>query len=94
MWRGRATGPSWATTPSYRSIHVVRSSDGGLTWENLAGAALIPPFAGDEMGDTTEVTLPSERVCVTWLTGFAVTHGKGHFFYLASPNVVERGYSG
>ena len=77
----------------YRSIHVVRSPDGGLTWENLAGAALIPPFAGDERGDTTEVTLPSERACVTWLTGFAVTHGKGHFFYLASPNGLERGCS-
>ncbi|WP_157899045.1 hypothetical protein [Luteitalea pratensis] len=75
----------------YRSIHVVRSPDGALTWANLAGAALIPPFAGDERGDTTEITLPSERVCVTWLTGFAITHGMGHFFYLASLNALERG---
>jgi hypothetical protein len=75
----------------YRSIHVVRSPDGGLSWESLAGRALTPPFAGDEAGAATEVTLLSERACVTWLTGFTVQRGKAHFFYLASPNPIERG---
>lgn len=73
----------------YYSIHAVRSSDGGVTWQNLAGEALVPPFVGDQDGDTTEVTLPWERPCTTWLTGFAVTESKAHFFYQASPNASE-----
>ena len=91
LYAAWSTDRTIAGSTYYRSIHVVRSPDGGLSWESLTGTALIPPFAGDETGDTTEVTLPSERACVTWLTGFAVLRGKGHFFYLASPNALERG---
>ena len=74
----------------YYSIHAVRSPDGGVTWQNLAGTPLVPPFVGDQDGDTTEVTLPWERPCTTWLTGFAVTESKAHFFYLVSPNASVR----
>lgn len=74
----------------YYSIHAVRSPDGGLTWENLSGRPLMPPFIGDHEGDTTEVTLPSERPCTTWLTSFAVTRHKAHFFYMAAPNLSVR----
>jgi hypothetical protein len=70
----------------YYSIHAVRSPDGGVTWQNLAGDPLIPPFIGDHEGDTTEITEPWERPCTTWLTGFAVTARKAHFYYLAAPN--------
>jgi hypothetical protein len=74
----------------YYSIHVVRSRDGGVTWQNLAGDALTPPFVGDPDGSTTEVTQAWERPCTTWLTAFAVTEHKAHFFYLVSPNASER----
>ena len=74
----------------YYSIHGARSHDGGLTWESLSGTPLTPPFVGDHEGDTTEITLPEERPCTTWLTAFAVTRHKAHFFYLAAPNLSER----
>ena len=74
----------------YYSIHAVRSPDGAVTWQNLAGQELIPPFVGDHDGDTTEITRPWERPCTTWLAGFAVTRRKAHFFYLASPNASLR----
>lgn len=74
----------------YYSIHAVRSSDGGATWVNFAGASLTPPFIGDHDGNTTEITLPWERPCTTWLTAFAVTDHKAHFFFLAAPNASVR----
>lgn len=74
----------------YHSIHAVRSPDGGETWQNLAGKPLTPPFVGDQDGDTTEITEPWERPCTTWLTGFAATRHKAHFFYLAAPNLSVR----
>ena len=74
----------------YYSIHAVRSLDGGETWESLAGTDLTPPFIGDQDGETTEITEPWERPCTTWLTGFAVTEHKAHFFYLAAPNASIR----
>jgi hypothetical protein len=70
----------------YYSIHAVRSPDGGITWQNLAGGPLIPPFIGDHEGDATEITETWERPCTTWLSGFAVTAGKAHFYYLTAPN--------
>jgi hypothetical protein len=82
------TGPNIRLV--YYSIHAVRSPDGGLTWESLSGTPLTPPFIGDHEGDTTEVTLASERPCTTWLSGFAVTGHKAHFFYLAAPNPSVR----
>lgn len=71
----------------YDSIHGARSHAGGLPWENLSGTPLTPPFVGDHEGDTTEITLPEERPCTTWLTAFAVTRHKAHLFYLAAPNL-------
>lgn len=70
----------------YYSIHGVRSPDGGVTWQSLSGTPLIPPFEGDQGGDTTEVTHPVERPCSTWLAGFAVTRGKAHFLYKNDSN--------
>jgi hypothetical protein len=75
----------------YYSIHAVGSADGGVTWQNLTGHKLIAPFVGDQGGTTTEITRRWERPCTTWLTGFAVTRRKAHFFYLASPNASVRG---
>jgi hypothetical protein len=80
-WSSDWIGSRLPNAPNYYSIHVVRSPDGGVTWQNLAGTPLTPPFVGDTGGETTEVTHRSERPCSTWLGAFAVTRGRAHFAY-------------
>jgi hypothetical protein len=73
----------------YRSIHFMRSLDGGVTWTKPNGQMLTPPIAADETGPTDEITPLDERCMSPWLTTFIVKGDKAHFFYSVLP-VVNR----
>jgi hypothetical protein len=69
---------------TYWSIHVIRSRDGGTTWERLDGTPLAVPIVADESGPADRITLDDELHPSTFLSSFAVKDGKIHFVYSAS----------
>ena len=66
---------------TYRSIHFMRSTDGGDTWEKLDETLLEVPVFADDTGPTDRVTLESEYGDDTWLWNFLAKNGKLHFAY-------------
>ena len=82
-WTNEEYDPPTDSEKVYWSIHVVKSLDGGLTWQKLDGTKLTLPIVADDGGPADEVTLPSERAGYTsWLWSFAAKKGKLHFGYV------------
>jgi hypothetical protein len=67
----------------YRSIHVVRSIDGGASWQRLDGTPVTLPIVCDETGAATQVILDDELDVHTWLWNIITTDDKLHAAYLA-----------
>jgi len=67
----------------YWDIHVMRSPDGGDTWETLDGTKLPIPVIGDDSGPTDRITLDDEFEVHTWLSNFLAHGDKLHLLYLA-----------
>jgi hypothetical protein len=65
----------------YYDIHVVRSTDGGDSWETLAGKPLTIPFAADDGGPADLISLKSEFDVTTWLANALLRFGKLHAIY-------------
>jgi len=76
----------------YWSIHVVRSLDGGQSWQRLDGTPLALPVVCDETGPTQEVTLADEHSVHTWLWNLIARHGKVHMAYLAQATPSRQHY--
>lgn len=92
---------AWSTVVpgnyTYWSIHVIRSKDGGLTWENLEKTPLSVPIVADESGQTTRINLddefgPTGTWASTWLSSFIVKNGKAHFAYRALTQPTRQHY--
>ncbi len=76
----------------YRSIHIMKSKDGGITWTKLDGTSLIPPIIPDDGGPTDQVSLNSEYDVHTYLWSIVVKDGKIHLPYEAQFNPVIQHY--
>lgn len=86
---------AWTTSPegsTYRSIHFIRSKDGGNTWEKPNGQALTAPIIADESGPTDRITLDDEYNSNPWLSTFIVKAGKVHFMYYARAPLNRQHY--
>jgi hypothetical protein len=77
---------AWTTSVAdkylYWDIHYMKSTDGGVTWQNMDGTPLAPPFASDDTGPSDRISLDDEFDSHTWLSSFLVRGGKAHFLYL------------
>ena len=67
----------------YWDIHVMRSPDGGRTWQRLDGQSLSVPFPADDTGPAQRITLDDEFASHTWLSNMMALDGKLHLAYLA-----------
>ncbi len=67
----------------YWDIHVMKSRDGGATWQTLTGEPLQPPVVCDDTGPTERISLDDEFEAHTWLSSFIASGGKLHFLYEA-----------
>lgn len=92
---------AWSTVRpkeyTYWSIHVIRSRNGGLAWENLEKTPLSTPIVADESGQTTRINLDDEFAppgtwASTWLSSFIVKNGKAHFAYRALTEPARQHY--
>ena len=87
---------AWTTVPfgkmTYRSIHVMRSPDGGATWRNPDGAPLAPPIVADDTGPAHRVNLDDELEASNWLSNLHVRGGKAHFLYLSTVTPPRQHY--
>ncbi len=77
----------------YRDIHHIFSPDAGTTWRDMGGATLTPPFAADDTGPSTRISLEDEFDVHTWLSNFTVREGKAHFVYLAQSRPGKHHYT-
>jgi len=66
----------------YRSIQLMKSRDGGETWETMAGKRILLPAVADETGPTDPVTGPEELGVHTWLASMIATRDHLHLHYL------------
>ena len=73
----------------YRSIHAIKSTDGGISWKTLDGKPLKPPIVDDDTGPTTRITRDDEMDVHTFLSAFMAKDGKLHFVYWAE-NAPQR----
>lgn len=71
-------------TPNYRSIHFMRSGDGGHFWQTAGGSNLVLPVVADDTGPATMVSLSDEYYVNTWLSNFIVDAAGIHFMYYAA----------
>lgn len=88
---------AWTTNDNarylYRSIHYMRSHDGGQHWERLNGTALSLPVVADDAGPADRINLDDELDVHTFLSSMAVIGKTLHFAYLAQfPNVPRQHY--
>jgi len=87
---------AWTSVPfgkmTYRSIHVVRSPDGGATWQNADGSPLAPPIVADDSGPAVRANLDDELGASNWLSSFRARGGKGHFLYMSTLNPPRQHY--
>ncbi len=67
----------------YWDIHVMKSPDGGATWQTLTGEPLEPPIIADDTGPAERISLDDEFESHTWLSSFIASGGKLHFLYEA-----------
>jgi len=75
----------------YRAIHIMKSKDGGLTWQKLNGTILNSPIIPDDSGPTDRVTLDNEFDVHTYLWSIVVKDGKIHLPYEAQfpGNIIQ-----
>jgi hypothetical protein len=87
---------AWTTVPfgkmTYRSIHLMRSSDAGATWQNPDGSPLTPPIIADDTGPAHRVNGDDELDASNWLSSFRERDGKAHFLYLSTVNPPRQHY--
>jgi hypothetical protein len=76
---------AWTTASAglftYESIHVMRSRDGGVSWQDLEGDSVTLPVVADHSGPTQMVNPGHERGQSPFLANMIVKQGKAHFFY-------------
>lgn len=94
---GETLYAAWTTDPLdgsiyYRGAQLMRSPDGGLSWELLDGTPLETPVIADEEGPTHDVVLDDELDVDTWLYGFLPTERAVHLLYYARPPVSRQHY--
>ena len=87
---------AWTTsTPQkglYYDIHVMRSRNGGETWQTLTGEALTLPIVADDSGPTQRLSLDDEFEVHTWLCNLLAAHGKLHAMYQAQTTPIRFHY--
>ena len=77
----------------YWDIHHMLSPDGGASWRNLDGQALLPPVKADDSGSAMRITLDDEFEFHSWLSSVLVKDGKVHFLYLAQTDPPRQHYT-
>jgi len=76
-----------------RSIHVIKSTDGGSSWTKLDGAtSLTTPIVDDDTGPADMINDSDELNVTTPLTGFMIKNGKIHFIYQVDRKTDEMRY--
>jgi len=68
----------------YYNIHVVKSPDGGITWQLLNGTRLDIPFVPDDTGPVPGIVEEFELLEHTWLNSLMVKDGKAHLCYFSN----------
>jgi len=76
----------------YWSIHVIRSVDGGKSWQRLNGKALSTPVVCDDTGPADRVNLADELKYHSWLWSVLPKNGKVHMAYLAQRTPARQHY--
>jgi hypothetical protein len=76
----------------YWSIHVIRSVDGGVSWQKLDGTSLPTPVVCDETGPADLVNLTDEFNFHSWLWSILPKNGKVHLAYLAQTSPSRQHY--
>ena len=76
----------------YRSIHALKSTDGGLHWESLDGGPVKLPVVADDDGRSTHLTRSDELGVHTWLSAFMAKDNKLHFVYWAETTPQRQRY--
>ena len=76
----------------YRSIHAMKSPDGGETWMTLENTALNPPIVADDTGPSTQISRDDELDVHSWLSAFMAKDGKLHFVYWAETTPQRQRY--
>jgi hypothetical protein len=76
----------------YRSVHAIKSRDGGQTWQTLDRKRLGLPIVADDSGPATQVSKDSEFDVHTWLSAFMVKDEKLHFVYWAETKPQRQWY--
>ena len=76
----------------YRSIHAMKSVDGGVRWQTLDGNPLESPIVADDGGPSTHVTRNDELDVHSWLSAFMAKEGKLHFVYWAETSPQRQHY--
>jgi hypothetical protein len=82
----------YSSSPDYRSIHFMRSGDGGHNWHTVGGSSLRLPVVADDTGPATMISLYDEIYVNTWLSSFHVDAAGIHFMYYAYPPVDREHY--
>jgi hypothetical protein len=77
------TSQKHGSVPAYHSVHVMRSRDGGSTWQKLDGTALTMPVIADDTGPADRISRDDDLGSTTWLAAVAPKDGKLHCVYWA-----------
>ncbi len=72
----------------YRSIHALKSSDGGTSWTALDGTPVNLPVPCDTTGAATMISGMDELDVHTWLCSTLTKGGRTHFFYALNPGTI------
>ena len=76
----------------YRSIHAMKSIDGGQTWQTLAGEPLALPIPADDTGPATRISRDDELDVHSWLSACMAKDGKLHLVYWAKTTPQRQRY--
>ncbi len=79
----------------YWDIHHMMSPDGGSTWQNIDGTAVVIPPGGiipDNTGPAMQVSLADEYEADTWLANMLPKDGKLHMWYEARTTLDREHY--
>jgi len=76
----------------YRSVHAIKSPDGGRNWQALDGKRLELPIIADDSGPSTQISKNSEFDVHTWLSALMTKDGKLHFVYWAETKPQRQWY--
>ena len=76
----------------YRSIHAIKSTDGGISWKTLEGQSLELPIVDDDTGPATRISRDDEMDVHTFLSAFMAKDGKLHFVYWSENSPQRQRY--